>query len=120
MSESKIIKGDSITIIQFAPGITVSELVSKDTGATEISSSIATFDVGSGNTTHYHNAEESVIVAQGQGTVIINGQKHLVRKDDAVFITPGTHHKLINTGDGPFQVIYSYATVDVTRTLIEE
>ena len=34
-------------------------------GATEISSGITTFQEGSSNTTHYHNAEESVIVRRG-------------------------------------------------------
>jgi mannose-6-phosphate isomerase-like protein (cupin superfamily) len=43
-----------------------------------------------------------------------------VRQYDAAFITPGTHHRLINTGNTPFKIAWSYTTVDVTRTLVEE
>ena len=51
---------------------------------------------------------------------MINGQENPVRQYDAAFITPGTHHRLINTGEVPFKIAWSYATVDVTRTLVDE
>ena len=51
---------------------------------------------------------------------MINGVEHQVAAGDAAFITPGTHHRLINTGDAPFRIAWSYATVDVTRTLVED
>ena len=51
---------------------------------------------------------------------MINGQENAVRQYDSAFITPGTHHRLINTGSIPFKIAWSYATVDVTRTLVYE
>ena len=51
---------------------------------------------------------------------MINGAEHRVGAGDAAFITPGTRHRLINTGEGPFRIAWSYATVDVTRTLVED
>ena len=89
-------------------------------GATEISNGIITFQAGTSNTTHYHNAEESVIVIEGEGILMINGEENHVRQYDAAFITPGTHHRLINTGEIPFKIARSYATVEVTRTLVDE
>ena len=119
MSEPRIIRREEVEILQRAPGVSVASSVTKENGATDISSGITTFQEGTSNTTHYHNAGESVIVIEGQGILIINGEEHRVRQYDSAFITPGTHHRLINTGDTPFKVAWSYATVEVTRTLVD-
>ena len=120
MSEPRVIKREEVSSLERAPGVTVASSVTKEAGATEISSGITTFAGGTSNTTHYHNAEESVIVIEGEGILMINGQENHVRQYDAAFITPGTHHRLINTGTTPFKIAWSYATVDVTRTLVDE
>ena len=120
MPEPRVIRGEEVSHLQRAEGVTVASFINKEFGATEISSGITSFDAGCSNTTHYHNAEESVIVIEGAGTLMINGAAHQVEVNDAAFITPGTHHRLINTGEGPFRIAWSYATVDVSRTLVED
>ena len=120
MPEPRVIKREEVSNLERAPGVTVASSVTKEIGATEISSGITTFEAGRSNTTHYHNAEESVIVIEGEGILMINGQENHVRQYDAAFITPGTHHRLINTGSTTFKIAWSYATVDVTRTLVDD
>ena len=88
--------------------------------ATSHQSGITTFRAGTSNSTHFHNAEESVIVIEGSGTLMVNGERHYVRQYDSAFITLCTHHRLVNTGKTPFEIAWSYATVDVTRTLVNE
>ena len=119
MASPKLIRHDSIKHLERAPGVTVSSMVGEETGATQISSGITTFAPGSSNTTHYHNAEESVIVIEGEGVMVIGGEEHHVKPNDAAFITPGTHHRITNTGDRPFRIAWSYATIHVSRTLVE-
>ncbi len=119
MSEPRVIRREEVESLQRAPGVSVASSVTKEVGATEISSGITTFQAGSSNTTHYHNAEESVIVMEGEGILMINGEENHVRQYDAAFITPGTHHRLINNGEIHFKIAWSYATVDVTRTLVD-
>ncbi len=102
-----------------APGVSVASSVTKEVGASEISSGITTFQAGSSTTTHFHNAEESIIVTEGEGILMINGEENHVRRHDTAFIIPGAHHRLINTGEIPFKIAWSYATVDVTRTLVD-
>ena len=115
-----MIRREEIESVQRGPGVSVASSVTKEVGATEISSGITTFQAGTSNTTHYHNAEEPVIVIEGEGILLINGEENHVRQYDAAFITPGTHHRLINTGEIPFKIAWSYATVEVTRTLVDE
>jgi len=120
MPEPRVIRREEVESLQRAPGVSVASSITKEVGATEISSGITTFQAGTSNTTHYHNAEESVIVIEGEGIIIIDGEENYVRQYDAAFITPGTHHRLINPGNEPFKIAWSYATVDVTRTLVDE
>ena len=120
MPEPRVIRSSEVDTLQRAEGVTVASHINKEFGATEISSGITSFEAGRSNTTHYHNAEESVIVIEGGGILLINGVEHQVAVGDAAFITPGTHHRLINTGDSPFRIAWSYATVDVSRTLVDD
>jgi putative monooxygenase len=119
MSEPRVVRREEVESLQRAPGVSVASSITKEMGATEISSGITTFQADSSNTTHYHNSEESVIVIEGEGILMINGEANHVRQYDAAFITPGTHHRLVNTGETPFKIAWSYATVDVTRTLVD-
>ena len=120
MPEPRVIRVHEVDTLQRAEGVTVASHINKEFGATEISSGITSFEPGRSNTTHYHNAEESVIVIEGEGILMINGEEHRVGVGDAAFITPGTHHRLISTGSAPFRIAWSYATVDVSRTLVDD
>ena len=120
MSEPRIIRREEANNLQRAPGVSVASSITKENGANQISSGITTFQAGTSNTIHFHNAEESVIVIEGSGILIINGAEYQVRQYDSALITPGTHHRLINTGAVPFKIAWSYATVDVTRTLVDD
>ena len=119
MSDPRVIRREEVDSVQRAPGVSVASSVTKEVGATEISSGITTCQARTSTTTHYHNAEESVSVSEGEGILMINGEENHVRQYDAASITPGTHHRLINTGKVPFKIAWSYATVDVTRTLVD-
>ena len=89
MASPRLIRQDSITHVERAPGVTVSGMVGEESGATQISSGITTFAPGCSNTTHFHNAEESVIVIEGEGILVIGSEEHHVKPNDAAFITPG-------------------------------
>ena len=67
MPEPRVIRGEEVQQLQRAEGVTVASHINKEFGATEISSGITSFEPGRSNTTHYHNAEESVIVIEGAG-----------------------------------------------------
>ena len=120
MTSPQVIRYDSVNEAQSGPGVTSSRIVTAERGATQLSSGITTFAPGASNTTHYHNAEESVIVIEGEGVLVLQGQEHYLKRYDAAFVTPGTHHRFINTGDVDFKISWAYATVNVSRTLVED
>ncbi len=120
MATSKVIPHDSVISGEGTPGVTVSRIVTKEAGATKLSTGITSFAPGKSNTTHFHNAEESVIVIEGEGVMLLQGEEHHLKRHDAVFVTPGTHHRFTNTGNGPFTICWAYSRVDVSRTLVDE
>ncbi len=49
--------------------------------------------------THVHRVQEQVYhVLEGEGLVELDGERRVVRKHDVVFVPPGVHHALHNTG----------------------
>ncbi len=104
MSEPRVIRREEVDILQRAPGVSVASSITKENGATEISSGIITFQSDTSNTTHFHTAKESVIVIGGCGILIINEAEYQTRKYDSAFITPGAHYRLIDTSATPFKI----------------
>ena len=64
---------------------------------------------------HTHKVQEQVYhVLEGEGLMEIDGQNHVVRKHDYVFLPPGVPHAISNTGvsDLVFLVVTSPVTDD--------
>jgi len=50
---------------------------------------------------HVHAVQEQVYhVLEGEGIVELDGKIHVVRKHDVIFVPPGVHHAVTNTGLG--------------------
>ncbi|MDA0265002.1 MAG: cupin domain-containing protein [Chloroflexi bacterium] len=119
MPKAKLVRFDSAEHQERRPGVVLSSLVDGDTGATKISSGVAEFAAGASAPTHFHDAEESVIVIEGEGLMVINGEEHIVRPNDAAFIAPGAHHSIANHGDQPFKISWTYASINWSTTPVE-
>ncbi len=59
---------------------------------------------------HRHTKSDNIyIVRHGEGTLIIEGDTHVIRADDVVFIPAGTRHSLSNLSDEPLELFEIYA-----------
>ncbi len=68
---------------------------------------------------HQHKVQEQVYhVLEGEGLMEIDGENHVVRKHDFIFLPPGVDHSIANTGliDLVFLVVTSPVTDDVSRS----
>ncbi len=64
---------------------------------------------------HSHKVQEQVYhVIEGEGLMEVDGEKHVVRKHDFIFLPPGVEHAISNSGlvDLVFLVITSPVTDD--------
>lgn len=112
MAKARFVPFDSVDHEQRRPGVALSSLVDGSTGATQISSGVAELAVGALVPTHYHDAQEAVIVIEGEGLMVINGEKHIVQPNDDAFISPGTHHSITNHGGQHFKISWTYASIN--------
>ena len=70
---------------------------------------------------HRHKVQEQVYhVLEGEGLMEIDGEKHVVRKHDFIFLPPGVDHSIENTGlvDLVFLVVTSPVTDDAELACI--
>ena len=59
---------------------------------------------------HRHtNADNVYIVKRGAGTLTVDGETHIIRENDVVYIPAGMTHSLSNLSDKPFEIFEIYA-----------
>jgi mannose-6-phosphate isomerase-like protein (cupin superfamily) len=76
------------------------------TGSRQIDYRISTYQPMAYVERHVHKRQEQVYhVLDGEGLMEIDGEKHVVRKNDVIFITPGTWHSIENSGLGDLTFI---------------
>ena len=68
-----------------------------------------TLDPGGGQVPwHNQEQEEIYFIVEGAGEMCLGGERRSVHAGQIVFIPPGVHHQLTNTGDRPMIMIYCY------------
>jgi len=59
---------------------------------------------------HHHTKTDNVyIVKRGEGTLTVEGETHIIREDDVVFIPAGMKHSLSNLSASVFEIFEIYA-----------
>ena len=74
---------------------------------------ISTYEAGAHVESHAHKVQEQIYhVLSGEGVLVVDGERRLVRANDVTYIPPGVVHELSNTGIDPlvFLVITSPPT----------
>lgn len=57
-----------------------------------------------------HNENDQVLICvKGEGTCVLDGEKHPFSKGDAVLVTAGTEHNFTTVGDEPMKIITTYS-----------
>ena len=82
-------------------------LVHPDTvGSRQIDYRISTYQPMGRVELHSHKLQEQVYhVLDGEGLMVIDGERTVVRKNDVIFLTPGAEHSIENTGLGDLTFI---------------
>jgi mannose-6-phosphate isomerase-like protein (cupin superfamily) len=59
---------------------------------------------------HHHTKADNVyIVKRGEGTLSVEGETHVIRENDVVYIPAGVTHSLANLSDDVFEIFEIYA-----------
>jgi mannose-6-phosphate isomerase-like protein (cupin superfamily) len=83
------------------------------TGSRFFDHRISTYEAGAHVESHVHKVQEQIYhVLAGEGILVLDGERRLVRANDVTYIPPGVVHEFHNTGIDPlvFLVITSPPT----------
>ena len=60
------------------------------------------------------------MLLEGKAIAEIDGERHVLKPQDTTFIPAGLPHRFINASSSePMKILWIYATVDATRTIVE-
>jgi quercetin dioxygenase-like cupin family protein len=115
-----ILRPADITPRSRGGGVQTIPLVTRKVGSSSLINGITIIEPGSAVPMHSHNCEESVMVLSGHGSVEIDGVEHEVRPNDTTFLPANIPHCFKNGSKvEQMRILWIYATIDATRTLIE-
>lgn len=119
MPSKHIFFAEQITPIDRGIGISTVKLVGAETEAQTISNGVTTFPPGSSVELHTHNTEECIVILEGEAVCEVAGQRYLLKAYDATFVPAGITHRFINESDRTMRFLWTYGSIDVTRTYVE-
>ena len=118
-SRPAIFRPDEIEAHERGGGARTIPLVSRASGTTSFINGITVFEPGAAIPLHRHNCEESVMLLEGNA-LEIDGERHRLKPQDTTFIPANLPHRFINaSGTEPMKILWIYASVDATRTIVE-
>ena len=123
---TKTASGASVLLVNELPvfergnGARTTTLVTKSLGSQTFISGYTEFDPGAKIPFHSHNCEESVVLVEGDAMMDIDGNEFRLNPLDCTYIPPNVPHCFRNLSETKrMKILWIYANVDATRTLIE-
>ncbi len=89
------------------PGIDHQTLASDRDGLARLEVWSQTLEPRAETPVHYHECEEIVVVLEGSGRAVIDGETQEFGPNSTLIIPPRVVHQLVNSGGGPMQLIAS-------------
>ena len=113
-----ILRPDEIDVIDRGAGVRTTPLVGRwNTNEALLTTGLTSFTPGTAIPLHSHNVEETVMVLEGEATVVIGDASHDLAAGDVTWVPAGVPHYFKSRGDGPLRIYWVYAGREVTRTL---
>ena len=119
-NEPLILHPADIELIDRGAGVRTTPLIGNwNRKGNNLTTGLTAFEPGKGIAMHSHNVEETVMILEGQATVVIGDESFEAEAGDVTWIPAGVPHYFKNRGDGQMKIYWVYVTQAVTRTLTE-
>ncbi|MDQ7013765.1 MAG: cupin domain-containing protein [Planctomycetota bacterium] len=83
-----------------AKGTTMAMMVGREDGAPNFSLRHVRVEGGGHTPRHSHDYEHEVVVLEGAGTVLLEGDEHPIRPGDVLLVPPGEEHQFKASAEG--------------------
>lgn len=107
------------TPIDRGTGVKTVPLVGKWLDSTALTNGVTMFEPGAAIARHYHNCDESVTILEGEATCEVDGDIFTMKAFDTTFVPAGIPHRFWNESDAAMKILWTYASVNVTRTFTD-
>lgn len=67
----------------------------------------------------HHDTDQILVIVEGKGKTILNDQESPIAEHDLVFVSAGTEHNFINTGDTDLKLFTVYAPPNHPDGIVE-
>ncbi len=120
MTEPLILRPEQIETMDRGSGVKTTPLVGKwNAGGNRLTTGVTAFQPGTAIPLHSHNVEETVMVLEGEPTVVIGDARHDLKAGDVTWVPADIPHYFLNRGSGLMRIYWVYVGQEVTRTLTE-
>ncbi len=100
-------------------GVKTVPLAGKWIDSTSLTNGVTMFEPGAAIARHYHNCDESVTILEGEAACEVDGEVFTMKAYDTTFVPAGIPHRFWNESDTQMKILWTYASVTVTRTFTE-
>ena len=119
-SGAVLLKPDDLPTYDRGGGAATTPLVGKSTGSDTFITGYTSFAPATEIPFHSHNCQESVVLIEGDAMLDIDGLEYRLKPQDVTFIPPNVPHRFRNlSATEPMKILWIYAMLDATRTLVE-
>lgn len=89
--------------------------VDADLGAGAVTLATARLDPGAVVPPHTHPVEDAMVVLEGRGELVVDGNVHTLRPGGGYLAPANVVHHVRNTGDEDLVIVFTWPAVDVAR-----
>lgn len=118
VSDPMILHQDEIDLVDRGAGVRTTPLVGKwNAEGNGLTTGVTAFEPGTAIALHTHNVEETVMVLEGEATVVIGDKSYEVKAGDVTWVPKDVPHFFAHRGAGRMRIYWVYAGREVTRTI---
>jgi quercetin dioxygenase-like cupin family protein len=119
-SGARILRAGRIPLVDRGRGIRTTPLVGADIGADGLTTGYTTIPAGLAIPWHTHDADESIVMMDGEGLCELADGSYRIGRADATLIPAGVAHRIRNDSDQELRILWIYPSSTVVRRLIDE
>ncbi len=112
-----VVKNDNVEVEQMYPLVERKELIGRRIGAAAITMGEITIYPGGEIPLHSHKVEDVVLLREGQGEILMDGEVIRIEAPMSILIPAGVKHCVRNTGSEPIKIIFGFPAIEVERIL---
>lgn len=95
------------------PGLAHRTLAGPEHGLSQMEVWSQSIAAGAATPPHRHDCEEVVVIVGGQGLLLIDGTEQPFRAGDTLVIPRNRDHQILNSSDGPLDLIAAFSMAPV-------